>query len=317
LRRLATATVSAAVASMLILAGCAGSESGESSTPSPSASEAAAPDAQPEATAEDVAALEAVTVEGAAGSEPTLGFEQPFTVSAAVARVLEEGTGAALEEGQMLSMNFVQVNGEDGSTLGSTYGAAPAQLTLGDPQVFSALTDALTGQAVGVRLLFAAPGQEGSTIMALEVSDAKTIPTRAEGQAVAPAAGLPTVTLAENGAPSIEPVAGDPPADLVVQPLITGTGPAVASGQSVTFQYSGWLWDGTPFDSSWDAGSPFTTTLGAGQVIPGWDQGLVGQTVGSQVLLVIPPALGYGDQETGSIPPNSTLVFVVDILAAS
>ncbi len=89
------------------------------------------------------------------------------------------------------------------------------------------------------------------------------------------------------------------------------------SGQNVTFHYSGWLWDGTPFDSSWEKGAAFTTSLGTGQVIQGWDQGLVGQPVGSQVLLVIPPALGYGDAEQGSIPANSTLVFVVDILSAA
>jgi peptidylprolyl isomerase len=316
-RRLTTATVSAAVASLLLLAGCADDETGDTPSPTPSASEAADP-TSPEPTAEDVAALEGVTVEGEAGSEPSLVFEQPFTVSAPVARVVTPGTGAPLEDGQMLSMNYVQVSGADGSNLGTTYGSTPAQLTLGDPQIFATLNEALSGQAVGVRVLFASPGQDGATaIMALEVADAKSIPTRAEGTPVTPPAGLPAVTLAENGATSIEPVAGDPPTELVVQPLITGTGPAVQSGQSVTFQYSGWLWDGTPFDSSWDKGSPFTTTIGTGSVIAGWDQGIVGQPVGSQLLLVIPPALGYGEQEQGSIPANSTLVFVVDILAAS
>jgi peptidylprolyl isomerase len=217
----------------------------------------------------------------------------------------------------MLTLDYVQVNGADGSSLGSTYGATPASLTLGDPSVFDALNEALTGQSVGVRVLFAAPAQEGASIMALEVKDAKTVPTRAEGTPVEPPEGLPVVTLAEDGAPSIEPVEGEPPTELVVQPLITGTGPVVESGQNVTFQYSGWLWDGEQFDSSWEKGAPFTTPIGTGQVIQGWDQGLVGQPVGSQVLLVIPPELGYGDQEQGSIPANSTLVFVVDILAAS
>jgi FKBP-type peptidyl-prolyl cis-trans isomerase 2 len=316
-RRLSTATASAAVAAMLILTGCADSGSGDAASPSPSASEAADTPETPEATEEDVAALEAVTVEGAAGAEPTLSFEQPFTVSAPVARVATPGTGAALEDGQMLTLDYVQVNGADGSSLGSTYGATPASLTLGDPSVFDALNEALTGQSVGVRVLFAAPAQEGASIMAIEVKDAKTVPTRAEGTPVEPPEGLPVVTLAEDGAPSIEPVEGEPPTELVVQPLITGTGPVVESGQNVTFQYSGWLWDGEQFDSSWEKGAPFTTPIGTGQVIQGWDQGLVGQPVGSQVLLVIPPELGYGDQEQGSIPANSTLVFVVDILAAS
>jgi FKBP-type peptidyl-prolyl cis-trans isomerase 2 len=318
LRRLATVTASAAVASLLLLAGCAdsGAESGATPSPSASASDAAAPEEQ-QATPEDVAALEAVTVAGEPGAQPTLTFTQPFTVSAAVARVVTPGTGAPLEEGQLLTMNVVQVNGADGSTLGTTYGAAPTSLTLGDPQVFGALTDALTGQTVGTRLLFAAPGAESSTLMAIDIVDARTIPTRAEGTAVTPPEGLPEVTLAEDGAPSIEPVEGDAPTELVVQPLITGTGPVVQSGQNVTFHYSGWLWDGTPFDSSWEKGQAFTTSLGTGQVIQGWDQGLVGQPVGSQVLLVIPPALGYGDTEQGSIPANSTLVFVVDILEAA
>jgi FKBP-type peptidyl-prolyl cis-trans isomerase 2 len=318
LRRLATATVSATVVSLLLLAGCAGSDgdSGATSSPTPSASDAAT-STEAEPTAEDVAALEAVTVEGEAGAEPTLTFDQPFTVSTAVARVVTPGTGAALEDGQMLSMNVKQVSGADGSTLGTTYGAAPTSLTLGDPQVFGALTEALTGQSVGARLLFAAPGADSSTLMAIDIVDARTIPTRAEGTAVTPPEGLPKVTLAENGAPSIEPVEGDAPTELVVQPLITGAGPVVQSGQNVTFHYSGWLWDGTPFDSSWEKGSAFTTSLGTGQVIKGWDQGLVGQTVGSQVLLVIPPELGYGDTAKDPIPANSTLVFVVDILDAA
>ncbi len=319
MRRLATATVSAAVVSLLVLTGCSGTDAGDAATPTPSesASESPAADAtQPEATPEDVAALEAVTVEGEPGAEPTLTFEQPFTVSAPVARVVTPGTGAALEDGQELTVNFRQVSGADGSTVATTYGQAPAELLLGNPQVFPALSEALTGQAVGVRLLFAAPGQDGATsIMALEVADARTLPTRAEGTPVEPAAGLPEVTLAENGAPSITPVEGDAPTELIVQPLLTGSGPAVEAGQSLTVQYTGWLWDGTQFDSSWDRGEPSSFSLD--QVIAGWGQGLAGQTVGSQVLLVVPPELGYGDTENGSIPANSTLVFVVDILDAS
>jgi FKBP-type peptidyl-prolyl cis-trans isomerase 2 len=315
-RRLATVTISATVASVLLLAGCSGSDgdSGAASTPTPSASDAASPTAT-EPTAEDIAALEAVTVAGDPGAEPTITFEQPFTVSAAVARVVTPGTGAALVDGQKLSMNVLQVNGADGSTVGTTFGAAPTSLTLGDPSIIPVLTEALDGQSVGARLLFAAPGPESTTVMAIDVVDARTLPTRAEGTAVTPPEGLPTVTLAENGAPSIEPVDGDAPTELVVQPLITGTGPVVGAEQTLTVHYTGWLWNGEQFDSSWDRGEPSSFSLG--QVIEGWSQGLAGQTVGSQVLLVVPPALGYGEEEKDSIPPNSTLVFVVDILDAA
>jgi peptidylprolyl isomerase len=106
----------------------------------------------------------------------------------------------------------------------------------------------------------------------------------------------------------------------VVQPLITGSGPAVQAGQTVTVHYTGVIWGtGRVFDSSWKTGEPVPFVIGGGQVIKGWDQGLVGQTVGSQVLLVIPPDLGYGSagNSGGGIKGTDTLVFVVDILDAS
>ena len=92
----------------------------------------------------------------------------------------------------------------------------------------------------------------------------------------------------------------------------------VEAGQTVTVQYTGVIWDtGKKFDSSWDRGQPIDFGIGTQQVIAGWDEGLVGQTVGSQVLLVVPPDKGYG---TAGSPPKitgtDTLVFVVDILDA-
>lgn len=328
MRRLTSTTVAATVVSLLVLAGCSGG-SGDTATPSPKPSASSSSPAAAKPTAADIAALKAVKMEGAAGAEPTVTFDMPFTVSAPVARVVTEGTGGELAKGQILAMNYIAVSGTDGAKQGTTYGSAPDHITLGDSSLIPALNDVLAGQKVGARILLAIPAPAadpaadpaatpaGTTLMAVEVSEAKTIPTRAEGDAVAPVAGQPTVTLADDGAPTIKPVKGDPPTDLVVQPLIKGAGAPVAAGQSVTFQYAGVLWDGTAFDSSWKNGAPFTTTIGSGAVIKGWDQGLVGQPVGSQVLLVVPPALGYGDKAQGPIPASSTLVFVVDILSAS
>ncbi|MDR1152091.1 MAG: FKBP-type peptidyl-prolyl cis-trans isomerase [Bifidobacteriaceae bacterium] len=158
------------------------------------------------------------------------------------------------------------------------------------------------------------PAQEASAAG----GEAAGIP-RASGEAVAPAAGLPVVTLADDGTPSIEVPAGtEPPAELTAQTLIKGGGADVAEGAQVSVQYAGWLWDGTEFDSSWGrGGAPLDARLASGELIEGWVQGLVGQTVGSQVMLIIPPALGYGEADMGTIPPNSTLIFVVDILDAS
>ncbi len=299
-------------ASLLLLAACSDGGSDDSASPSTSPSATAAATAS----AEDVAALEAVTLTAEAGQEPTFDFEQPFTVSAPVARVVTPGSGAAVAEGDLVTVDIAAVSGEDGSTLGGTYGAEPQQYLATSDNLPPVLLDELVGQQVGARILFANPASDATSLLAVEVVSTEAVPDRAEGTAVTPLPeGLPTVTLAEDGTPSIEPLETDPPTELVVQPLIQGAGAPVEAGQTLTVQYSGWLWDGTPFDSSWERGS--ATTFPLSNVIQGWQQGLVGQTVGSQVLLVIPPALGYGDQESGSIPANSTLIFVVDILAAS
>ena len=107
--------------------------------------------------------------------------------------------------------------------------------------------------------------------------------------------------------------------------LRVGAGTEAVVGRLVTVNYTGWLYDpgaagnnykGTQFDSSLAAGrQPFTFTLGAGQVIRGWDQGVVGLRVGGQRRLVIPPSLGYGSSANGPIPGNSTLIFDIELLA--
>lgn len=95
---------------------------------------------------------------------------------------------------------------------------------------------------------------------------------------------------------------------------IVGNGIVATSGKSVTVNYVGTLTDGTKFDSSYDRNEPFTFNLGAGEVIKGWDEGVTGMKVGGKRKLTIPPSLGYGSNDLGIIPPNSTLIFEVELL---
>ena len=105
------------------------------------------------------------------------------------------------------------------------------------------------------------------------------------------------------------------PSGLIYDDLSAGEGEAAQAGQRVSVHYTGWLTDGTKFDSSKDRGDPFEFPLGAGHVIKGWDEGVAGMKVGGKRKLTIPPELGYGARGAGGvIPPNATLVFDVELL---
>jgi len=103
--------------------------------------------------------------------------------------------------------------------------------------------------------------------------------------------------------------------ELIIEDIIVGQGAEAVKYSIVTINYTGWLEDGTKFDSSLNPGrEPLRFTLGAGQMIQGFDQGILGMKVGGKRKLTIPPNLGYGSQDKGIIPPNSTLIFELDLL---
>jgi len=105
------------------------------------------------------------------------------------------------------------------------------------------------------------------------------------------------------------------PSGLQYEDLVPGSGDSPKQGKKVTVHYTGWLTNGTKFDSSVDRNEPFTFVIGAGQVIPGWDEGVLNMKIGGKRKLVIPPELGYGAAGAGGvIPPNATLVFEVILL---
>ena len=144
--------------------------------------------------------------------------------------------------------------------------------------------------------------------------------TSGSSAAIAPtgsSAGLPAVTGAAGAKPAIAKPTGKQPTALATRVVTPGTGATVAAGQYLVVNYLGMTWAGKEFDNSFDRGQPFGFVVGAGGVIKGWDQGLVGQQVGSRVLLGIPSELGYGAKGAGAdIPPDAALLFVVDVLGA-
>jgi FKBP-type peptidyl-prolyl cis-trans isomerase len=127
---------------------------------------------------------------------------------------------------------------------------------------------------------------------------------------------LPQITRDANGAPVPNFDGAEVPEGLAIEVLEAGSGAPVVEGQSISVHYTGWLWNGTTFDSSWDRGEPISFVIARGSLIDGWVDGIVGQAVGSKLLLVVPPESGYGARAVGPIPPNSTLVFAVDVIDA-
>jgi peptidylprolyl isomerase len=274
--------------------------------------------------------LDDVKVSADTAVAPVVEFEPSFAGSEPQSRVVTEGTGETVAADQRVGLDYVVISGVDGTELETTWGKKPEVVAL-DDQLQASILSALVGQKVGSRVTAsldtgaaaAAAGQptEGSqwVIFVFDIRSATTVPTRAEGEAVTPPDGLPTVTEVD-GTPTITLPGTPPPTTLVVQPLIKGAGPAVEEGQTVTVQYVGVKWsDGQIFDSSWQNGKPIDFVVATGQVIAGFAEGLIGQTVGSRVLLVIPPDKGYGPQgnSQAGISGTETLVFVVDILAAA
>lgn len=313
--------VATAAAAALVLAGC----SGETSEPDASASGdsmTVVSDGTGFGTEADVAALSAITWSEDEDGYPVLELEPPASLSDATAVVVDAGDGDPVVEGDVVTVDYTITNGADGTVLYSTYeSAAPESFTV-DEQLAPVLYEAFRTVNVGADVLFGsvdttAEDVDQSTVyMAVTITAAQDVLDTAEGEAVDPVEGLPAITFGEDGIPTVSFDGAEISDELVVQPLIAGEGEALEQGQTAVVHYTGWLWDGEQFDSSWDRGAPASFTFAAGSLIDGWIEGLEGQAVGSRVLLVIPPELGYGEDDTTSIPGGSTLVFVVDILGA-
>jgi peptidylprolyl isomerase len=201
------------------------------------------------------------------------------------------GSGAEAKSGMMLKVNYTGTL-TNGTVFDSSAGRAPFEFALGAGQVIPGWDQGLPGMKVGGKRTLTIPSE-----LAYGPQGSGSIP--------------PNATLIFE----IELLDAQPPAQVKIEDLQVGTGAEALPGKTITVNYTGTLTNGTVFDSSYGRNEPFTLQLGAGQVIPGWDQGLQGMKVGGKRRLTIPPSLAYGAQGAGDlIPPNSTLVFEVELL---
>jgi FKBP-type peptidyl-prolyl cis-trans isomerase len=279
----------------------------------------------------------AVTVTGAFGMSPKVTIPKAKADNTLTVKTLIKGNGPALTKSDSLAANFVLYfwNGATSTLKADTYTSNPAVI---GGTMLPGLESALIGKKAGSRVLAVIPpadgfGSSGNSSEGIGGKDTLVFvidlmstfnTTSVPGKQTSNGGGsLPTVNPPKTAAagPTITiNTKATPPKTLQTKTIIKGTGAVVKKGEEIAVQYNGYIWrTGASFQSSWSENTPFTTVIGEGQVIPGWDTGLVGQTVGSRVLLVIPPADGYGSagQSQAGIKGTDTLVFVIDILAAS
>lgn len=315
MRRRSAALLSTALLSALALAGC-------SAQPDPEASPTGTPGDLCAAVGDSGPAVEALTVSDAGidqGPVP-IEFTAPLEVDEFQREVVIEGDGEQIEAGQFVELAFVGYNAETGELLG-TNGYEPGQMLPEQISPDSIYAPVLGCATVGSRIAAAytgATGQDGTQVpAAVYAFDVLGItPTAAWGEPQEPAEGMPEVELAEDGTPSVTiPDGMTAPETTEAATLKLGDGIEVADGDRVLVQHAGFkLSDGSEFDSSWANGQPIDFETSG--VVEGFQKALVGQTVGSQVIAVVPPAEGYGQPgyEDHELHEES-LVFVVDILA--
>lgn len=263
--------------------------------------------------------LDQVTVSGAFGQEPTLEYQTPVEVDEPVFEVIWAGEGPVSRPGGTVLLNILGQDAASGTQILDTFVDLPQIFEVNPESLGDVLFNAISGQRAGARILVLDPddrqGREDVPIvLVLDV-----LAGQAAGEPVEPEDGLPQVELAETGVPTVtidKKLRGKPPTEMHVQPLIRGSGAPVKSGQTVFVQYTAVTWsDGLVIDSTWDAGrSPFMTIVGDSRPIEAWDDALIEQPVGSQILLVAPSSVAYGG--SADAWADETIVFVIDILFA-
>ena len=320
------------------LTACSSDSSSSKATPTPSASSAAVSpsasatpspsvSATPTKPATTITSLDAITVTGAAGKKPTVTAKWPLKIAATTSKVLTAGSGRTVSDDATVRINYEGVNARTGKSFDSSFSRGkPTSFPLS--QVVPGFQKGLKGHKVGDRVLVMMPGSNAydsqggnpqvgiakgdSLIFVVDILD--TSFETATGTAVTPPAGLPTVTV-KNNIPTVTIGKATKPTSLVTQPLIKGDGAKVSASDVIQVKYRTWAWSTGSLIEDGYSGSAVTGQMSG--VIEGWKKGLAGQTVGSRVMLIVPPAQAYPNgNATPAIDKGETLVYVVDILFA-
>lgn len=236
----------------------------------------------------------------------TIAADAPAAPTDVVSEDVVVGEGATVEVGDLIEVNYVGVTLSDGTEFDASWDRGQTFFVpIGVGNLITGWDQGLIGMTEGTRRLLVVPpeqayGQAGAggvigpnESLVFVVDLLQVVPSEPPD--------IPDITEAGISLASIDVTVGD--------------GELVEAGDTITVNYQGNLLDGTIFDSSWQRGQPFSTVIGIGQVIPGWDQGMVGMREGGRRILVIPSELAYGEAGAGAlIGPNAPLVFVVDLL---
>lgn len=280
-----------------------------------------------------------VSATGEVGTAPSaVSFPTPLVSDATETTTLVQGTGALLTADSAWSLAVTVYQGDSTTALGSlgyTSSSGEATPFVIQPRAFAStwpgLSAALTCGHVGDRIAVVIGtsdnsaasstfqfGTDSSGIIIVDVLAGFN--GRATGTAEKVSSVFPTVTLATTGQPGISTPTGTAPTETTIGVLTKGSGQTVGTGDTVAVQYSGWIWDdsATEVNSSWSTGQLLVASKSdvssSGGLPSGFWKAVEGQTVGSQVIVIIPPKDGYADKAVGSIPASSTLIFVIDIV---
>jgi FKBP-type peptidyl-prolyl cis-trans isomerase len=273
-------------------------------------------------------------IAGALGRQPTVTIPKSGPGGDLAVKTLHGGKGAKIANGDLVAADYVgyRWNGGDHKLIASSYDAGrPAMFPYG--HLVPGLNKALAGQKPGARVLAVIPPGDGygangyapmqigsgdSLVFVLDVLAAYPNSAGPQGRPQPqPDTSLPSVTTGPT--PAMKVPSGRPPAKLQVRTIIQGTGKPVETRQVVVYHDLGQIWrGGKVFESTRSRGHADSVTVGARQMLDGWDRAVVGKPVGSRVLVVIPPSAGYGAKghAASGITRNDTLAFVIDILAA-